>query len=237
MKGIALISGIIFLAIIIIAITMVYNLSIPITQKMHTATNIEKMKTVFLDLDDTIRTVSLEGNGSRRTKAIRIDEGKVIVDSENNLIYYKTDTDAKIISPRTMQTIGNLIFGSNLETSTKEGEYSTIPAFVLENEHLIVYVKKIGSEGSPVNYNTNDLLLAVFQKDLNEYLPLQSLEISVDSNPISKTGRGYTTLDREGNALPYGKAIAFMSSDYLNYSIEFILESGADFIEIKGKEI
>lgn len=237
MKVIALISGIIFLAIIIVAVTLVYNLSIPIVKKIQTSASIEKMKTTLLELDNIIRKVSLEGNGSKRTKTLKINEGKLVADADKDMLYYEIITNARIISPRTMQTMGNLIFGSNLETSAKEGNYSNTSAFILENKHLIIYIKKIGSEKSPQYYNTSNLLLAVFQKDLSQYIPLKTLEISIDSNPDSESGMGYTLLEKESDNLPYGKVIAFMNSSYLNYSIEFILESGADFIEIKGNKI
>ncbi len=82
----------------------------------------------------------------------------------------------------------------------------------------------------------SDLLISVYQKNLGEALPLEYLEITLDDNQTSSTGDGYTTLARSGQHLPYGEVTAYMESDYgITYSIKFILESGEDFLIIRGE--
>jgi hypothetical protein len=233
-KGITLVSGVIFLALTISAAIIVYNAGMPLIEKMQDVATIEKMKIAFTQLDKIIQEVASEGKGSKRSIYLTLDPGKFVVDGTKDIIYWKFNTPVLIISPRTFQLLGNLIVGSNLETAAYEGNYSGTPAYVLENEYLRVYIKKIGSPTNHTSYNTSQLLLGVYQKDLNTYMPLESLDISIDDRESSRTGTGYTILERKGSNLPYGIVTAYINSSYMDYYIRFILESGGDFLEIEG---
>ncbi len=233
MKGIALISGVIFTAILVAAIFVAYQMSIPIMENMKSSAEAEQMKNAFSVIDNAIRAVAIEGNGSRRVVPVRLEYGKIIADSGKNTIEYAANLRFPYISPRTHQYIGNLRIGSNLNVSANETTYEGQNVFVIENEHLKIYVRKIGSKSSHQAYSTDQLLYGLYQKDMNAWLD-GSLDISIDNNAESKTGSGYTELEALGTDLPYGKVTAFINTTYLNYYIEFILESGTDFIEIRG---
>jgi hypothetical protein len=234
MKGIALISAVIFLAFTIIAVGIVYQAGAPLVAKMQAAASIEKMKEALSELDRMILEVASEGKGSKRTVYFDVDPGTLYVNGTQNVIYWVFETTALVISPRTSQKFGNLIIGSNLETSGYEGTHGGDDAYILENEHLKVFIKKIGSPSSHASYNTTDLLLAVFQKDLNVYMDLQSLNISIDDAGSSTAGSGYTYLQNGGSNLPYASVIAFMNSSYVDYYVNFTLQSGTDFLEIEA---
>jgi len=161
--------------------------------------------------------------------------GRFAIDAARDLILWQLDTKGVIVLPRTAEFFGNLIVGSNLDTSAYEGDYQGSPAYILENEHLKVYVKKIGSLESHENYDTNETLLAIYQKDLDQWLPLHSMEISIDDDPSSCSGSGYTLLERSGDFLPYGRVNAYMDSSWGEYYINLTLESGADFLRIEAE--
>ncbi len=235
MKGISLISGVIFLAFLIVATGIVYWAGIPTIEKIRCAATVDKMKTTFITLDKIIQKVISEGKGSKRTVDINVEGGKLYIDDDNDAIYWEYECNAPIFSPRTFRTIGNIIIGSNLDTSAEEGVCQGESAFILENEHLKVCLKKIGSPENKVYYNISDVLLSIYQKDLNKTMPLEYLEITLDNNKTSSTGYGYTKLENSGKFLPYGEVVAYMESDYgVTYRIRFILESGEDFMIIKG---
>lgn len=231
-KAISLISAVLLIGITISVIALVYQAGAPITEKMQASAATESIKSSFVELNERIQRVASETNGSRRTMSFRIEPGDLIVDDVNDIIYWILDTDAAIFSPRTASYYGNLIFGSNLETRAYEENYSGTDCYVLENEHLKAYFKKIGSPSNLIGYSTHEMLVAVYQKDLNEWFDA-TLEISIDSGSIS--GVGYTKLERSGNALPYGKVSAYMNSA-TEYYINFTLESGADFIAVEGSQ-
>jgi hypothetical protein len=236
MKAIALISAIIFIGLTLAVVVIVYNAGMPVVLRMQHAAAVERMKGMFSDIDKIVEDVASEGNGSKRTVSLRFDIGKFSVNGSSDKLYWDFDSESLLASPRTSVGFGNVVFGSKLETSAYEDSYQGTQAYVLENEHIRAYFRKIGSPSSPRAYNTSQLLLAVYQKDLRQWMPLQSLEISLDNNPDSESGTGYTVLEQAGTDLPYATVSTYMGSGYSNYFLNFTLESGADFLEIEGSE-
>jgi hypothetical protein len=236
MRAVTLISAIIFIAITLSVVAIVYQSGMPLIERMQQSAALDRMSDAFSDIDNLVRRVAYEGNGSRRVFDMKVDMGRFAIDAAKDLILWQMGTESLIILPRTADFFGNLIVGSNLETSAYEGDYLGTPAYVLENEHLRVYLKKIGSQESHENYATSDILLAVYQKDLDQWLPMDSMELSIDDDPGSESGSGYTLLERSGDFLPYGRVNAYMNSIWGEYYINLTLESGADFIQI-GAEL
>jgi len=236
LKGISLVSGVLFLAFLIAATAIVYLAGIPIIQNLQCSATVEKMKSSFVSLDKVVQEVSSEGKDSKRVLTLNMDEGRMYVSGDNDTIYWTHECNAPIFSPRTSQTFGNVILGANLETSASEGQCRGQTAFILENSHLRVCLKKIGSPDNLTSYNTTQILLGVYQKDLGKWLPLEHLEVSLDNDQTSTTGDGYTKLEKSGYHLPYGEVTAYLESDYgIDYSIKFVLESGEDFLIIRGE--
>ena len=54
--GISLISGVIFLAITLSAMVIVFNVSVPVIQKLQDSAVIENMKVALTDLDELINS-------------------------------------------------------------------------------------------------------------------------------------------------------------------------------------
>ena len=232
MKAIALISAVIFIGLTLAAATIIYNAGMPVVMRMQHAASVEKMKGVFSETDRIIQDVASEGNGSKRTVSIRLDTGTLSAGSGK--LIWDFDSESMVVSPRTSVSLGNVVFGSKLDTSSYEDQYLGTPAFVLENERLKAYFRKIGSAASPQAYSTDQILLAIWNKDVEKWMPLQSLEIGLDGQASSRSGTGYTELEQPGTDLPSASMSAHMDSAYAQYSIRFTLESGADFIAIEG---
>lgn len=236
MKAISLISAIIFIAITIAAVGVIYYTGAPVIKKLQDAATIENMRGTMSEIDRLIQEVASEGKGSKRTINLKLDRGTVYVNGSEDVIYWKYETDTDVISPRTYQRFGNMIIGANMETNATEGTIYSKPAYILSNEHLKVFIKKFGSYSNRTNQNTSQLLLAVHNKDLNTWMPLDHLRIMIDNQTSSENGSAYTTIDDTGKYLPYGIVTAYMSTPYLEYHINFTLESGADFFEIEVGE-
>ena len=237
----SVLSGVMFLAITITAVAIVYQAGIPIVKKMQTSAMIEQMKTTFSELDELIRQIASEGTGSKRTVQLTVDSGEIVINESYDTIYWELETDAMLISPRTKQRFGNVIIGSNLNTDVYEANYTRvspeIECYVMENEHLKVFIRKIGvntSESGWEDFNTSAILVAIYNKDMDEWFEnAELLEITIDENADSKTGNGYTIPDESDYNLPYGTVTAYINSSYLTYYINFTLESGADFLDIE----
>jgi hypothetical protein len=235
--GMSIISGVIFIAITISTIAIVYEAGIPVVKKMQASASIEKIKDVFSQLDTVIRDVASEGAGSKRTIYLNVDPGKVVVNDSEDSIYWTLDTDARVIDPRTRQVFGNIVIGSNLETSAYQENYNVVSpvvsAYKMENEHLIVYIRNIGNGTTYQSYNTNQLLLGIYNKDLGIWFNNSNMfDVTIDGQATSRTANGTTALDTTGYNLPYATVSALVNSTYMKYYVNFTLESGEDFLRI-----
>jgi hypothetical protein len=231
MRAVTLISAIVFIAITISAMALIYQTGLPIIQRMQSSASLDRMTSAFADLDEAVQRVASEGNGSRRVFDLDTGAGRLSLDTENDEISWQLDAENSVLRPRTARYLGNVVSGSNLESSLYEGVHGTYQAYILENDHIRAYIRKIQPEQA---YYTGDLLLDVYQKDLGEWLPLDWLNISLDGQVSSMSGTGHTEAERPGISLPRARVTAFMNSSYANYTVSFTLESGADFITIEG---
>lgn len=230
-----MVSAVVFLAITISAISLVYTTGMPVIQRMQEAAAVQGMKTSFVELDEIIQKVASEGNGSRRMVDMEIDTGRMAVNPSEDSVVWGLETDNSIISARTAQNLGSLVFGSNLGTTVSEGSYKGNDAYIMENEHIAVYILRAGSQASPVSYSADDILMGIYLKDSSQWAPLEMVSISLDGESSSKTGTGYVITRLLGPNQPYGEAKAYMNSSYADYVITITLETGADFITIEGE--
>ena len=77
MKAVSLISAIVFIAITISAMALIYQIGIPIIQRMQSSAALDRMSSTFSELDKTIERVASEGNGSRRVFDLDTGEGRL----------------------------------------------------------------------------------------------------------------------------------------------------------------
>lgn len=237
MKAVSMISEAVFVAIAVVMVFLVYSMSAPVIASMHASSVFEQTKSLMLSIDGAIQDAASQGRGSRSTLYVTTGGGELVLDEEQDTLKWTFPTDAQIISPRSMTRAGNLVMGSELRTMAYENE--SAGAYALENERLIVHIMKAGSVSSPVPYNTSSLLMGVYNKDLRAWMNLSRLEISVDGEPSSTNGTGYTQLSETGYALPRGQVMARISTGYEfmhNYTVIFSLESGADFLTVEVEE-
>jgi hypothetical protein len=235
-KAIALISGVIFIALTLVAIFAVWQIGIPLAKKVQTAASVDQKQALFSDIDKIIQQVAREGPGSKRTIYFTLDRGTIGLNSSTDSIFWETETDAVIMSPRIALDIGNIRIGNMLSVAVYEENFTNKPAWVLENSHLKVWIAAIGNSSSPQPINTSELILALYQKDTDKLYNISNLAtITIDDQPTSSSGIGWTEIERNGTDLPYGLVIAVINSTYMPYTINFRLEAGADFLTIEGK--
>ncbi|MBI4175710.1 MAG: hypothetical protein HY518_00760 [Candidatus Aenigmarchaeota archaeon] len=227
-KGIALISGILFLAITITAVVIIYQAGVPVIKKIQAASVVDRTKAAFAQLDSIVQDVASGGKGSQRSIFLSLDFGKLKVDSARDEITWELNTDAPVVTPRSQQKIGNLVFGANLDVSGYNESDGGTEVYVLENARLKVSIRKLDPMTA---YSTSQLLFKVHNKDINRDMDAV-LDISVDGG--SSSGDGFTTLETPGDNLPYATVSAFMDSSSADYYINFTLESGADFLTVEG---
>jgi hypothetical protein len=231
MKAVTMVSAVVFIAITISIMALVYQAGLPIIHRMQSSASMDRMTSAFSDLDGVIQQVASEGNGSRRIFDLDSGEGRLSLDPDNDEIAWQLNADSSVLRPRTGRYIGNVAAGSNIESSLHEGVHGGGPAYIMENARLRAYIRKIPAGQA---YSTGDLLLDIYQKDLGEWLPFDYLNISLDGEEASKSGTGRTEPERLGMNLHRAQVTAFMDSSYAEYSVSFTLESGADFLVIES---
>ena len=241
MHGISIVSGVIFLAIIIAATAIVYQAGVPVIQELQSTAAVNKMKTTMAELDKVIRNVARQGQGGKQVVFISSDPGKLTIDGDTDTIIWELDTNAPIISPRTSQQFGNLIIGSNLETSVTEGTFDrvspAVPAFIMENSRLIVYLNRSGAPDNHLPIATSAIFLGVYNKDLDSWMDNPGfMDFALDDNPASQRGIGYTAAEKLGSNLPFGRVQAYFDTSYADYRIYIELSSGADFLILEGEQ-
>ncbi len=231
MKAVSMVAAVVFIAITISAMALIYQSGVPIIQRMQSSASLDRMASSFSELDSTIQRVASEGNGSRRVLDFDTGEGRLSIDTDNDNIEWQLDAEYAVIRPRSARFLGNVAYGSNLEASLEEVTYQSQQAHLLENDHLMVYLRRLPTDQT---YSIHTLLMDIYQKDINEFLPMSSLNISLDGDPSSTSGTGRTEAERLGQNLPHATVTAFMDSTYADYSVDFTLESGADFLTIEA---
>ncbi|MBI4173183.1 MAG: hypothetical protein HY519_00515 [Candidatus Aenigmarchaeota archaeon] len=233
-----LVSGILFLAISLAAITLVYQGVQPGLQSVDHQAAVNYMSAALADLDLALRSVALEGEGSRRELQISLPDGELAINGSADKIVWSLATQASFISPRSAVRKGNAVLGSQLLAAAYAAPFPLQPsvaAYVLENDRLKVFLRKAGNHTRHVDLATNGLVLGVYQKDLAIWLASPGfVYFSVDGQESSRSGTGYTALAATGPGLPYAQATVFINSTYLPYFINFTLLSGADFIQVQG---
>jgi|TARA_Y100000310_G_scaffold302635_1_gene340227 hypothetical protein len=121
-KGQTWISAVLYTALGIILITIILNSGIPLLNKIKDRNLVIQTKEMLHIMDENIRSVALEGPGSKRfLSPVSIERGELIIEENNNLLRWKLETKNKMMEP-------NIIFDEGalkqfLNETITEGEY------------------------------------------------------------------------------------------------------------------
>ncbi|MBN1502987.1 hypothetical protein JW930_05575 [Candidatus Woesearchaeota archaeon] len=231
-KGQVWVSAILYTLVAAMAIVIILQTGIPILSRFKDQATFTKTKDVMLNLDKHITEIAREGEGSQRVVTIDITDGKLIVD--NNQIVWELETKNKLIDPRTSQIEGNLIITSNANVQTIETDNDFIMQTQIKNDTFSVNISKIGSRNNWMDINTSSLLNYI---SFNDNMMNGTFNFSLNYDPSSTSGNGYTEMIPSGNNSNLGKAkvVAHINSSFAEYELEFVLESYADFLIARVK--
>ena len=134
-KGQVWISAALYTALGVILVTLILSVGMPFVDKLKARNTILQTKGVMYDFDEIIRTVNLEGLGSRRPLYVDIGEGDFLIDSENDKLIWSFFAEDQLgIEPDLLNPIkeGNL----NIQ-STSLGQGYRIELFLdYSNENV-----------------------------------------------------------------------------------------------------
>ncbi len=116
-RGFIWISAVLYIALGIVAISLVMTAGLPLINKMRDRNTILQTKDLMHTIDTYIWKVRSEGVGSRRfLEPVIIKGGKLFIDKDNNKIWWEIKTKTKIMEaceegnydPECTQSEGNL---------------------------------------------------------------------------------------------------------------------------------
>ena len=228
------ISAVLDILIISSSLVLILKIGVPILDGMKDKSSFSNAKQTMLTLDKTIQEVASEGQGSQRIIPVDVKDGEIRIGS--NEIVYEMKTKTEIIDERTSINLGNLVVSSNANVKTWEQNNLYIMQTSIEGDIFNVSIKKIGSRSNYASINTTDLIQSVYYD--GEKLD-GNFSFSINGDSQSTTGTGYTEMIPDGNNTNLGRAkvIAHINSTVFEYDLEFTLESFADFLTVKLKNV
>lgn len=107
-RGQLWISAVLYIAIGVIAITLVLTAGLPLINKMKDKNTVVQAKSVMNQIDIAINDVKKEGVGSKRfLSQVIIKGGELEVDADNDVIRWKLPTKAIMVEPCTPSDLSN----------------------------------------------------------------------------------------------------------------------------------
>jgi len=237
-KGQLWISVVLYVLVIVAVIVIVMEALTPVIEDLKDKAIYMRAKDTFLLINDYIKDVSSEGQGSQRTIPIEVQKGSLRV--ENNELKWDLQTTASILEPRTQVDLGNLLVVSNGEVDAYETNKST---FIMKNSRVLFEFYKYGSllnftnetnsSGTIVPFTGGNIIKrTALIKGAIEYNITPSYAFFTPPDDASTVVRGYTILPRTGSGLGKAKVIAHINSTNYEYDTVFTLESQADYLQV-----
>jgi len=218
------VSAILYVLIVVLAMTLILEATVPLINNMKDKTVFSKQKELFLSLNDYFREISREGSGSQRTIPIYIDKGALAV--EGGKLKWQMETKSKIIEPRTKIDLGNLVIASNADVKAYEFDKNlSNGTIIMENSMILVNITRIGNSTNQTDYESKKIIRNFIVKKTKEIVTPE-IEFTIGNET---SGFGYTKLVDSGEDLPYARVYAYMN----NQTLEIKLEAGTDFIQAR----
>lgn len=233
MKGVSEIAtAAILVGVTVVTTGVVLEVSGPAIEEMQDGAAIERSVSFMNFVDDNIRSVASEGEGSTRTVSVDFDRGEFNVDSEDDSFSYGLETSSDVVSPQTQVERGAVSLSSNAVVGVQEEEVDGEECFMMENDKIKACIQKIGAEDDLQNINSSELITYYEVKDGGE----RDIDFMVEVNEEfeSSYGTGYSYAQETGSNQVRGDVFANINAESgLDYRVLFQLYSGADFLSIR----
>ncbi len=214
-KGQVWISAVLYILIIVVAITIILSAGLPILEKMKDKTVFVQAKNTLLNLDQYIRRIKDEGQGSQRVIPVEIRKGELYV--EGNKLLWQLETEAEILQPRSAVVLGNMRISANSDVDTIE----TNSYYILENSKIKINITK-----SPDS--ADELINSIYFKETSTLLA-GNFSFSINGQNLTIN---YTSLTPQGSNINIGSAIVTTYVGNQTKILRLTLQGGADFIKI-----
>lgn len=218
------ISAILYVLVVVVIMVLVLEAGLPILKGIRDKSSFNRARDIMAALDQQIRDIASEGQGSRRVLPIEISKGELKV--EDSKLRWKIETESKVIEPGSRTDMGNLIIASDVDVSATQNSTH----YLIQNSRILVDLNRVGSKTNWSNINTSALINYIQFKDSGDKTNGTFVFI-VNESAASTTGTGYTSLAQSGSGLTSAVVTAHVNSTNFEYDLKLALESKADFIK------
>ncbi|MBN2567403.1 hypothetical protein JXB02_04950 [Candidatus Woesearchaeota archaeon] len=224
------VSAILYMLIAAIAIILILDAGLPLLNMMRDKSTYAKAQDTMIGLNKHIEDIAGEGIGSQRVVSVEIEDGELYV--EGGRLTWELETESKILEPRTKIRMGNLVISSNVDVNSYEhGSH-----YILENSRIRVRLNRFGNQ----SINLSDIVEWIFLKETNASVNgTFDFAIGDPSDPANSEGVVTSAMfpaTNQTNA-DYVSVIYSVDSANFDYDLEITLESQADFLSIRAKDI
>lgn len=152
------VSAVLYMALGIILISIILAVGVPVINKVKDKYTVSQTKDLFLKIDENVRAVYNEGEGSQRPIKLDIGRGVLTIDQDADTIHWEIETTALLSEPGIAIKEGNL----NLITQQSQESDKYIVSLTLDYNLLLdlsytgtnsfsgtkrILIKNIGGEG------------------------------------------------------------------------------------------
>lgn len=219
-----IIAGVLYMGIIVSAVAITLQYAKPTLEQIRDSATIDEAQDSLQKFDKAINDVISEGKGSRRVLTLTVTNGEYKIEGDKKSVSFELETEANLVEPGYTVKQGNIEMSANAEVDA----YDNGANYVLENRYLRVLFNKING----TSYNNSFVVNTIVQKRNNVSLPFAAIPVTIDNDPTTMYGTGYTGME-PGYGLATGSVVAHMDSPTLAYDIYYDLRSEADFLTIR----
>ncbi|MCD6478916.1 MAG: hypothetical protein J7L44_03460 [Candidatus Diapherotrites archaeon] len=221
-----MVSAVLYTLITIVVVAIVLQVGLPYITKIKEYGEIRQAETAVKNIDEIIAVVASEGSGAKRRINITLSDS-MDINGNSDIIAVTKTTTAEIVSPRRKKLQGNYFIGANLTVDAYATAIGDTNVLVMENEYLYFAVKKLDTN-TPITLD--DLVVQIRRKDTNAIF-YGKLDFYLD-NYAGSTVNVSTRFENSGYNIGKGHIIADVYGATYHYKINFVLESGFDFVRI-----
>lgn len=233
MKGASeIITAVMLLGVTVVSTGVVLEVTGPAIDNIQDDSAVDRSVSFLNYVDQQVREVASEGEGSTRTVQVDLDRGEFQVNGSDDTFGYSLETGSASISPQSQTNIGAVRLASNADVRVEEDTRNGQDCFMMENQQVEACIKKVGSESNLQTIDSSELITYYNVKESGEMN--LDFEVELNEDPQSSEGQGYTYADELGTNQPYGTVWSVIdANNNMEYRISFRLYSGADFLSIR----
>lgn len=225
-------------AIALAAILIALNFGQPIIDLAQTSSEIRDAEITMRFMDNYMREVAQEGNGSIRKYPFTAPKRFEVLKDEDAIVFVGEGSPS-LVDFNTRSKKENLLYiaGSDVNCREADGNSDGITDLILDNTYVRFVFNKTARTDPFSNIDTNYAMLNMTQKSTGTSIIPVNSSIFIDDNSSSSYGNGYSELLRTGNNLPFCTVHFFVNSTPAKYDVYYRLYSAADFLSVQIRNI